>query len=378
VVSVARRAWLVAAAASLPPARASVTPRTLVFPRDHGAHPETRIEWWYVTGWLAEPGAASPAFGFQLTFFRSRTGLARESSSRFAARQLLLAHMALTDVAAGTLRHAERVARWSEDERASAAAASSADTRVHLGDWRFERGADGAYAAALADRGAGFALQLALVPTQPLLLQGDAGHSRKGPQPHEASRYYSQPQLDVQATLATNGAARAGRASGERALRETSQRPLRGRAWLDHEWSDAPLPAGAVGWDWIGINLDDGGALTAFRLRAPGGGALWAGGSFRARGGGVRGFSADEVRFEPLAWWASAATRVRYPVAWRVATPAGAFEVHAIVPAQELDARASTGNVYWEGLAECRAAGRTERIGLGYLELTGYEAPLRL
>jgi predicted secreted hydrolase len=295
VVSVLRRAWLVAAAAALRPAHASIDRPPLAFPRDHGAHIESRIEWWYVTGWLGEAGAASPAFGFQLTFFRSRTGLARDSSSRFAARQLLLAHMALTDVAAGTLRHAERVARWSEDDSAAAAAASQSDTRVHIGDWRFARGADGRYAAALADRGAGFAMQLALAPTQPLLLQGDAGFSRKGPQPHEASRYYSQPQLDVQATLATNGAPRA----------------LLGRAWLDHEWSDAPLPAGAVGWDWIGINLDDGGALTAFRLRSPGGDALWAGGSFRPRGGSVRAFAADEVRFEPLAWWTSAATRVR-------------------------------------------------------------------
>ena len=361
-MSVARRAWLVAAAAALRPGHASVTPQALAFPRDHGAHLETRIEWWYVTGWLADAAAASPAFGFQLTFFRSRTGLARELPSRFAARQLLLAHMALTDVAAGTLRHAERVARWSEDEGAAAAAASTAYTRVHVGDWRFARGADGTYAAALADRGAGFALQLALAPTKPLLLQGVSGLSRKGPLPHETSRYYSQPQLEVQASVAANG----------------TRRALRGRAWLDHEWSDAPLPAGAVGWDWVGINLDDGGALTAFRLRTRDGGALWAGGSFRARGGSVRAFGTEEVRFEPLAWWTSAATRVRYPVAWRITTPAGGFEVHALVPAQELDARASTGNVYWEGLAECRVAGSPARIGLGYLELTGYEAPLRL
>jgi predicted secreted hydrolase len=361
MVSLARRAWLVAAAAALRPAGATIAPRRLDFPRDHGAHVETRIEWWYVTGWLAEAGASAPAFGFQLTFFRSRTGLARTLSSRFAARQLLLAHAALTDVARGELRHAERVVRWNEDENATNASASSADTRVQAGDWRLARRADGAYDAAIADRGAGFALQVALAPTQPLLLQGDAGFSRKGPRPHEASHYYSQAQLDVSATLARDG----------------TRRPLRGRAWLDHEWSDAPLPADAVGWDWIGINLDDGSALTAFRLRKPDGSALWAGGSLRARGGGVRAFGPDELHFEPLAWWASTATRVRYPVAWRITTPSGTFEVHAVVPAQELDARASTGNVYWEGLAECRAAGGA-RLGLGYLELTGYEAPLRL
>jgi predicted secreted hydrolase len=362
VVTIARRAWLVAAATAWRDGHAAIVPRPLVFPRDHGAHVDTRIEWWYVTGWLAEAGASSPAFGFQLTFFRSRTGLARTLESRFAARQLLLAHAALTDVARGELRHAERVVRWNGDERAANAAASSADTRVHIGGWRIERGANGVYDAAVADRGAGFALQVALTPTQPLLLQGDAGYSRKGPRPHEASHYVSEPQLAVAATLDLEG----------------RPRPLRGRAWLDHEWSDALLPADAVGWDWIGINLDDGAALTAFRLRRRDGSALWAGGSFRARGGAAQAFAAADVQFEPLAWWTSAATRVRYAVAWRVATPAGTFEIHAVVPAQELDARASTGNVYWEGLAECRAAGSPARVGLGYLELTGYEAPLRL
>ena len=340
-----------------------VTPRELRFPRDHGAHPEAQIEWWYATGWLHDAQAASPApaFGFQLTFFRSRTGLAEQLDSRFAARQLLFAHAALTDLAGQRLLHAERIARWNGDPGAVRASASLTDTRVHIGDWRLQR-ESGAYRAALGDEASGFAYRLTLTPTQPLLLQGDAGYSRKGPEATQASHYISEPHLAVGGELRHGGQTRA----------------IRGQAWLDHEWSDSLLPTGAVGWDWIGINLSDGGALTAFQLRRADGTAVWAGGSHRARGGTARIFGPDEVRFEALAHWVSAATQARYPVRWRVQTPAGAFELQALLEAQELDGRASLGTVYWEGLSELREPTSGVRRGLGYLEMTGYAGPLRL
>lgn len=348
------------------PARAvpqGVTPRELRFPRDHGAHPETQIEWWYATGWLHDAQATkpAPAFGFQLTFFRSRTGLAETLNSRFAARQLLFAHAALTDLAGQRLLHAERIARWSGDPAAVRAAAALADTHVHIGDWRLQR-EGGAYRTALGDEAAGFAYRLRLTPTQPLLLQGDAGYSRKGPEAAQASHYISEPHLAVDGELRHGGRTRA----------------VRGQAWLDHEWSDALLPTGAVGWDWLGINLTDGGALTAFQLRRADGTAVWTGGSYRARGGSTRAFSASEVRFEALAHWVSAATQARYPVRWRVHTAAGEFELQALLEAQELDGRASLGTVYWEGLSELREPASGARVGLGYLEMTGYVKPLRL
>ena len=87
---IARRGWLALAALApwTTPASGGVAPRALVFPRDHGAHPDTRTEWWYATGWLQDETARgeTPAFGFQLTFFRSRTGLGAGLASRFAAR----------------------------------------------------------------------------------------------------------------------------------------------------------------------------------------------------------------------------------------------------------------------------------------------------
>jgi predicted secreted hydrolase len=363
----ARRALLAALAGSALPLRAepgTVEPRALVFPRDHGAHPDFGIEWWYATGWLqpANAGTAAPAWGFQFTFFRVRTGLAATLDSRFAARQLLFAHAALSELGARRLLHAERIVRWNGDARAARGAAALDDTRVGIGAWHLARGGDGVYRAFAGDEAAGFALRLALAPTQPLLLQGQAGYSRKGPARTDASHYYSQPQLAVE---------------GELARAKQAPQAVRGRAWLDHEWSSSPMPQGAVGWDWIGFNLDDGSALTAFRLRDAQGAALWAGGSQRAPGGAVRAFASDELRFEALARWTSVATGASYPVRWRLHCPAGEFEVRALIEAQELDARASTGSVYWEGLSELLdAAGK--RLGLGYLEMTGYAGPLRL
>jgi len=343
--------------------------RALRFPRDHGAHAGARIEWWYATGWLqaaSGPGpAAGPLTGFQLTFFRSRTGLAAGLPGRYAPRQLLFAHAAVTDLGGGRHLHAQRIARWSGDEALPEAHATRADAAVVLGRWTLQREPGGAWRARLPAPEAGFTLDLRLAPTQPLLLQGAAGFSRKGPQPQQASHYYSLPQLAVDAAPALPG-----------------QRPrLAGRGWLDHEWSDELLAPGATGWDWIGINLADGGALTAFVLRRGAGdddaSVLWAGGSHRPAGGAVREIAPGEVRFSALRHWVSPATGARYPVHWRIETPAGRFELRALLDAQELDSRASTGTVYWEGLAELLAPGGA-RAGLGYLEMTGRAQPLRL
>src|SRR5690606_36698032 len=129
--------------------------------------------------------------------------------------------------------------------------------------------------------------------------------------------------------------------------------PVRGKAWLDHEWGETVLNAEAVGWDWIGVNLADGSALTALRIRRTDGSTLWAGGSFR-RAGDVqaRAFASDEVQFTPGRRWTSPATRATYPVECTVQTPAGRFRVASLADAQELASRGSTGTVYWEGLSE--------------------------
>jgi predicted secreted hydrolase len=104
---------------------------------------------------------------------------------------------------------------------------------------------------------------------------------------------------------------------------------------------------------------------------------LWAGGSFRAPGAPVRAFEPGEVRFTPGRRWRSPATAADYPVQWTVETPAGRFELRALLDAQELDSRGSTGAIYWEGLSELLDA-QGKRVGLGYLEMTGYASRLRM
>lgn len=336
-----------------------------MFPADHGAHPETRIEWWYVTGSVsaapsAAGGSSADLCGFQVTFFRSRTAVAADQPSRFAARQLLFAHAALTDLTQGRSRHDQRIAR----SGFGIAEAAAGDTALSLRDWslvREPRTGGSRYRARLASDSAGFAFDFSFDTTQPLLLQGDAGYSRKGPMPAQASHYYSQPQLAVSGTLTRDGTAQ----------------PVRGAAWLDHEWSDSLLDPGAVGWDWIGMNLADGSALTAFRLRGADGRSIYAGGSFRATAGETRNFGADEVRFVPGRIWVSPTSRGRYPVEWTIVTPAGRHTVRSLLDAQELDSRASTGSIYWEGLSELQDDSG-QRVGLGYLEMTGYAGRLAL
>ena len=340
------------------------------FPTDFGAHPASRTEWWYVTGMLQ---TVALRWGFQMTFFRAATGVGAATAasagsapptSRFEPAQLLFAHAALTDFAQRRLRHDQRIAR----SGFGIAQAQVGDTGVTLRDWHMKRAPQpgdahsSRYTAEVASESAGFRLALQLDATQPVLLQGDAGLSRKGPLAPQTSRYYSEPQLDVHGMLTLDGHAIA----------------VQGRAWLDHEWSDAYLASNAVGWDWIGMNLDDGSALMAFRIRRADGSGLYAGGGFRRAGSaGVRNFGPGEVRFTPGRVWASPSSRARYPVQWTVDTPAGLFSVNALLDNQELDSSASTGAIYWEGLSELLdASGR--RVGFGYLEMTGYAAALRM
>jgi predicted secreted hydrolase len=324
---------------------------TLRFPRDLGAHPLFALEWWYVTGWL---GARGPEpLGFQLTFFRTRPTLQEDNPSAFAPRELLIAHCALSDPQRGRLWQDQRIRRAGF----GLAQADSEDTRVWIDDWRLERQGEH-YRAQLS--ALNFALELELVRTQPLLLQGVAGFSQKAATADSASYYYSEPYLQVQGRIA----------------RETRHEAVTGEAWLDHEWSSAYLEPAACGWDWIGLNLDDGGAVMAFRMRDRGGGSLWAGGSVRSANGSVQTLRPEDVQFTPRRLWRSARTGTRYPVAWQVRAGSRLLELDPLLDDQENDTRVTSGAVYWEGAVRAREAGR--EVGRGYLELTGYEEPLVL
>ena len=376
-----RRQWLLGASGLLllpalaqTPAHipgSALTQRPLRFPRDHGTHNETRTEWWYLTGHAQN--AAGRTFGFQVTFFRSRVNAAQPLQSRLAAKHLLFAHAAITDLQGGALLHDQRIARWNgaqptqpaqPTERTRGVFAREDDLQVVLRDWFIQRDGSGTYRTEVVGDEIGIAITAS--PTQAILLQGDQGFSRKGPDPSQASFYITHPQLAVQGTLTLRG----------------ERFTVTGRAWLDHEWSEAILHPEAVGWDWIGMNLDNGDSLTAFELRRANGSALWAGGSYRTQAAstdmlGARSFASNEVRFTPQRYWTSQLTNARYPVEWQVDTPAGRFTARALLDAQELDSRSSTGTVYWEGLSDLLDA-QGQRLGRGYLEMTGYAQRLVL
>jgi len=323
----------------------------LAFPRDHGSHPAFRVEWWYVTGWLRDDGGSD--YGFQVTFFRLRPGIAESNPSAFAPRQLLFAHAALADPRLGRLRHDQRAARMGF----GLAEAATATTDVRIDDWSLVH--DGiAYAARVVARD--FKLELALTPTQALLPEGEGGYSRKGPEAAQASYYYSVPQLAVAGRIAV----------GDRVV------PVAGSARLDHEWSSELMAPDAVGWDWVGVNLDDGAALMAFRMRDRAGRALWAGATLRAADGAARVFAPADLRFDVRRRWRSPRTGTEYPVAMDVTVGTDTFALVPLIDDQELDARATTGTLYWEGAVRARRGGR--EVGKGYLELTGYASPLRL
>jgi predicted secreted hydrolase len=330
---------------------AAVAGTVLAFPRDHGSHPDFRTEWWYITAWVRAGDGRD--LGVQITFFRNRPGVAESGTSRFAPRQLLFAHAAIADPGHGRLRHDQRAARAGF----GLAEASEATTGINIGDWSLRLEGE-TYRARIAARD--FALDLAFAAHAPPLLQGDSGTSRKGPRAEQASHYYSRPHLPVSGTLTLDGHAL----------------DVRGSAWLDHEWSSDYLAPEARGWDWVGLNFDDGSALMAFRIRDAAGAAYWAGGAWQDAHGAVRDLPPPDVTFTPLRHWRSPRTGIDYPVAFGIRAGGIEVTVEPLFPDQELDSRASVGTIYWEGAVRALAGGR--EIGRGYLELTGYGGRLKL
>lgn len=314
------------------------------FPRDMGAHPGHRIEWWYVTGQLDRAEGGTP-LGFQVTFFRVRNPDAESNPSRFSPRQLLFAHAALADASIGRLLHGERSARVLE----GLVEARLGDTDVRIDDWSLRRDGRGYRTVVAAES---FTLDLAFESTQAPLLQGDRGFSRKGPELRHASYYYSEPQLRVTGRVTVKG----------------KEIAAQGVAWLDHEWSSEYLAADASGWDWLGANLDDGAALMAFRIRGKDGATMWSAATWRPANGAAQYFSGDAVAFTPRRTWRSARSGTSWPVEMSVQVGERSWTLTPLMDDQELDARSSTGTLYWEGAVGVDGASR----GRGYLELTGY------
>ncbi|MBW9248979.1 MAG: carotenoid 1,2-hydratase [Acidithiobacillus ferriphilus] len=329
-----------------------VTPQyPMQFPNALGSHPDFPIEWWYVTGWLQS--ASEKPLGFQITFFRVRPPKVWANPSAFNPRELLFAEAALSDPRIGHLLTAQRAARAG----LGLAGADQDHTNVWIRHWYLrQRGRD--YEARINGNKIRYRLQF--TPTQPALPEGPQGISQKGPDPKNASYYYSLPHLKVSGTVAIKG----------------QQEQVRGEAWLDHEWSAAYLPKKAVGWDWLGINLQDGGALMVFMMRRADGAPFWLAATERNAQGQVHDIPAKDIRMQSTDWWRSPQTGTRYPVRWQIQVGSLHFAIVPLMDNQEFDASRSSGTVYWEGAV--RAMMGRQIVGKGYLELTGYGGRLAL
>lgn len=324
------------------------TPRDFEFPRDHGAHPRFRNEWWYYTGVLRS--AAGRQFGFELTFFRVALQAGAPSGNPWRSNHVYFAHFAVTDVGGRRFYAFERISRPAD----GLAGARADPFAVWLEDWRVA-GRETWQLAAAQDQ---VSLSLSLTAQLPPVLNGDRGLSRKSAAPGNASYYYSMPRLRADGALTIGG----------------DRYDVQGLVWMDREWSTSALSGTQVGWDWFALHLDDGSNLMLYRLRdAAGNSDRFSAGTWSFADGRVVRLRADELRAQPHTFWTAADSR-RYPIGWNLHLPEHDLylDVTALLEDQWLNFIVP----YWEGAVSVtgRHAGR-QLSGYGYLELTGYDPP---
>ncbi|MGM0553548.1 MAG: lipocalin-like domain-containing protein [Pseudomonadota bacterium] len=332
--------------------------RAFEFPRDHGPHAGFRNEWWYVTGNLDGPDGER--LGFHITFFR--VGLAPElagerhwQASAWASPDIWMAHTAVVDPGAGHHGSEERFAR----DGAGLAGASTPVGRVWVEDWRLAGLDTPRWELDFSvgdDR-----LELQLRPQRAPVLQGEAGLSRKGPEPGDASYYYSVPRIAVSGEVYRNG--------------DGGRLPVTGQAWMDREWSTSALDHDHAGWDWFALQFADGLDLMYYQLRRTDGSIHPFSKGRWMPAGDRRGqlLEREHVQLVPTRH-ARLASGNRYPVEWAMEIrPPGdgkmrEFTVHAVRDEQEME----TVIPYWEGAVDIRDRDGNH-AGRGFVELTGYD-----
>ncbi len=322
-------------------------PEPLRFPADHAMHPGYRNEWWYFTGNLNGPEGAR--LGYQFTLFRfalERTEVSSQTDdppSDFTAAAIWMAHLALSDGRTQQFFQHERFAR----EALGLAGAS--EQRWWLRDWAVRATERGWHLKAGTDD---FGLDLQLQPGKPIVLQGEAGYSQKGPQAGNASRYYSLTRIE------TSGQVRIGDALLQ----------VNGQSWLDREWGSSQLSDDLDGWDWFALQLDDGRDLMLYRLRQSDGTASpFSAGVLVETDGRYRVLTANDFELTPNRYWTDA-QGIAWPLDWSLQLPLAdlKLEVHAVFDQQRWDRSVQ----YWEGMVDVKSSGAP--VGRGYLELSGY------
>lgn len=327
--------------------------RVFSFPEDHGPHPEYKTEWWYFTGNLTSDSGRR--FGYQFTIFRialTPDGPDSISAGTWETNQLYMGHFTVTDVE-GDEHHAfERLSRGA----AGLAGAKAEPFRVWLENWSIEGTSSDAFPAMrvrASDEDAG--IDIMLKPLKPVVLQGDQGFDRKGPEPGNASYYYSLTRMQ------TDGSVRI----GEEVFR------VSGLSWMDREWSTSALGENQIGWDWFSLHLSNGWDLMYYQIREEGGTVSPFSSGVLVSPEGVKiELDRDDVGLDVLDRWKSPDGGV-YPVAWRLRVPGEDLDlnIRSLVEDQELNVAVR----YWEGAVDVEGTAARHPIkGSGYVELTGY------
>ena len=336
--------------------RRAAPDRGLALPADHASHPDYRIEWWYYTGNVAADDGRR--YGYQLTFFRVGVDARPANPSRWAVRDLYMAHLAVTDVDGRRHLTAERL------NRAGVGWAGAATDTLDVWNegWRVSL-EGGTHRLRAREDPAGFGIDLALTPAKPAVAHGADGYSRKGAQPGNASHYYSLTRLETRGQVVVDG----------RAVE------VEGLSWMDHEFGTSFLEPSQQGWDWFSLQFDDRTELMVYVLRRRDGSIdPHSAGTLVDEQGRTTGLDAGEFRLVPGRVWSSPASGADYPVEWRIEVPATGLmvTVRAAVDNQELRTGESTGVTYWEGAVTATGTRAGHPLqGRGYLEMTGYSGP---
>lgn len=333
----------------------ALEPRPFVFPADHGAHPDFRTEWWYVTNNLET--ASGRRFGVHFTIFRSALAppaTVSDTLGEWATPQVYMGHFAVADVEAERFREAERFTR----PAAGLAGATSEPVRIWMDDWSLAQTGSGTWPLRLRASEDGVAVDLTLDPQKPHVLQGDRGLSQKGDEPGNASFYYSYTRLRTVGTVTVDGESHA----------------VTGSSWMDREWSTSALDSTQAGWDWFALQLTDGRDVMVYRLRGRDGSTDPLSKGVVVDAAGVKtDLQAPDFELEVVERWSSPIDGAVYPSTWRVRVPEEGIDLR-VVPVlrdQEMDVTVR----YWEGAVDLYEGASDRLVGRGYVELTGYAGP---